>query len=452
MTRYLLILALLARLLVGILAVRGSFLLGEGRMQAALAGRMMEGKGFSIPSSMLNPDIPPERSNPLIERTFRFYREVDGFYGVMRPERPTTFLVPGYAVFLCGVYSVFGVGNHLAVRLVQLLMGMATVALGLALARRFLTGRRYALAGVFIALDPFELYYEAIPATQALFSLLFVGGLLLSLRLINRPGPKVGLAAGLVWACAFYVRPAALPVFLWTIPVALAARRLSRASIAGCAIAVAAFFAAMAPWMARNARVSGEPRLLPTQGGVNLWEAVGRPLTGHFRDEALGARTLYGPTREYWMERVRDRELAEFPDFRNEPEWVRDSVLYSRLSRFVARNPVYYLHTMALRFAELFKPFPLNAFSPLYILAGLAGFFWVLLFAGGGSILAALRGGAEGIFLATTVWGYSLMHLLTVSGTPHRVAIDFPLIVLATMGLAHSWKRLRLARAGSAAT
>lgn len=431
--------------------MRGTFLLGEGRMQSALAQHMMEGEGFSLPGEMLHPDIPPERSNPLLERTFEFYRRVDGFYGVMRPERPTTFLVPGYPVFLCGVYAVFGVGSHLAVRLVQLLLGMLTVALGLGLARRFLSGRRYALAGLFIALDPFELYYEAIPATQALFSLLFVGGLLLSLRLIDRPRWTAGLACGLVWAAAFYVRPAALPVFLWTVPVVLVSARLSRRAVVGSLLALAGFFAAMAPWMVRNARITGEARLLPTQGGVQLWEAAGRPLTDHFRDETQGARTLYGPTREYWMGRVDSPELVEFPEFRDESEWERDSVLYSRMSRFVARNPLYYLHTMVLRFAELFKPFPLNAFSPVYILAGLAGFFWVLLFAGAGSLIAAFRRGVGGFYLATSVWGYSLMHLITISGTPHRVAMDFPLIVLATIGLAHSWRRLRAARQGGPA-
>lgn len=443
LTLLLLLLALLARLFVGLLAVRGTFLIGEGRMQAALAERMMEGEGFSIPREMLHPDIPPERSNPLLERTFEFYRRVDGFYGAMRPERPTTFLVPGYAVFLCGIYSVFGIGNHLAVRLVQLLLGMVTVALGLALARRFLSRWRYALAGLFIALNPFELYYEAIPATQALFSLLFVGGLVLSIRLIDGPGWKTGLACGLSWAAAFYVRPAALPVFLWTVPVVLVAGRFSRRAVLGALLALVGFFAAMAPWMVRNDRVSGKALLLPTQGGVNLWEAVGRPLTDHFRDETRGARTLYGPTREYWMGRVDSPELAEFPEFRDETELERDSVLYSRLSRFVSRNPVYYLHTMVLRFAELFKPFPLNAFSPIYILAGLASFFWVLVFAGGGSLIAAFRRGPAGLYLATSVWGYSLMHLITISGTPHRVAIDFPLIVLATIGLGHVWRRLR---------
>ncbi len=448
LTRILLLIALLARLFVGFLATRGTFLVGEGRMQAALATRLMEGEGFSIPGEMLYPDVPPERSNPMLERTFRFYREVDGFYGVLRPERPTTFLVPGYAVFLCGVYSLFGAGSHLAVRLVQLLLGMITVALGLALARRFLARRTYAIAGLFIALDPFELYYEAIPATQALFSLLFVGGILLSLRLIERPGWKAGLAAGLVWAAAFYVRPAALPVFLWTVPVALAAGRLSKRSIAGSILAVGVFFAAMVPWMARNRRVSGRAILLPTQGGVNFWEAVGRPLTDHFRGETRGAMTLYGPTRDYWMNRVESRELAEFPAFRQETEWYRDSVLFSRMRRFVARNPLYYVHTMILRFAEFFKPFPLNAFSPLYILAGLAAFFWVLIFMGAGSLLAAARHGPGGFYLATSVWGYVLMHLITISGTPHRVAVDYPLIVLAALGLAHAWRRLRTGRGG----
>jgi len=53
---------------------------------------------------------------------------------------------------------------------------------------------------------------------------------------------------------------------------------------------------------------------------------------------------------------------------------------------------------------------------------------------------------AVGIFLIGGVWGYVLMHLITAGGTPHRVAIDFPLIVIATIGLKTAVLRFRAGR------
>ena len=64
-----------------------------------------------------------------------------------------------------------------------------------------------------------------------------------------------------------------------------------------------------------------------------------------------------------------------------------------------------------------------------------------------GSLLIAGREGAAGIFLAGGIWGYTLMHLLTSGGIPHRVAIDFPLIVVAAVGLRTAYCRWSAGRA-----
>jgi hypothetical protein len=467
--RKVLFLALAVRLLAFAAATQGVFVIGEGRMQAELASNLLHGRGLMIGREMLTPEL-NSNARETSAATFEFFRRVDGFYGAMRPEQPTMFLVPGHPVFVAGVFAIFGDRNYLAVRGIQLLLGLGTVLLGWLIAKRFLEGGWLALAGIFFALDPFEIYYEAVPATQALFSLTLLLAIHLSLDLMGRLSAKGPLPArmaalcGVSWAAAFYVRPAALPLMAWMllllpfsawlsrregirgIPSPGRSRSFSGRGLAAAMLVGGTFMLLLLPWGIRNMGICGEFRIMPAQGGVNLWEYNGRIFTSHFDGEAEGAMLLYGDLRESEMTGLNSPELAEFPEFRDEPEWVRDEILYRRNLTFMLRNPVLTLRLISIRFIEFFKPFPLNDFSPAYTVAGLLAFFWVLLFLWGGAWVAATRQGAAGFYLATAAAGYALMHLLTASGTPHRVAMDFPMAILAILGLRHWARRISLGR------
>ncbi len=471
LTGRILLLALVARILVFGAASQGVFLIGEGRTQSNLAENLLSGNGFMLSGSMLYPER-EAHANPMFQKTFEFYRRVDAYYGGLRPDRPTTFLVPGYAVFMASIYSIFGLGNFLAVRGIQLFLGLFTVLIGMRIARRFLSGKFLALAGIFMALDPFELYYEAVPATQALFSLIFLISVLLSLKLLEEshsPRSMVLIAAvtGFAWACSFYVRPVSLPLMIWMIlllPFApkirqiLSGRRRAENStfrtqvfsLKGFSygmVVLGVFMLFMLPWGLRNREICGSFRIMPTQGGVNLWEYNGRIFTDHFVNEVEGAKLLYGDIRREYINKLNSPELAEFPEFRDESEWERDRILFERNTTFMLRNPVLTLRLISMRFIEFFKPFPLNSFSVLYTLAGLLSFFWILFFLWGGAARCCFSKGAGGFYITTGVAGYVLMHLLTASGTPHRVAIDYPMAILALVGVQYSLERYQSWRA-----
>jgi hypothetical protein len=418
------------------LAASGFFLVGEGQVQANLAENIAAGRGFMLSESMFHD------SDPRRDARLEFFRETGGFYGVLLPEQPTAFMVPGYALFEAFIFSVTSPGNLLAVIGVQFVLGLLTVFAGLRIASRFLHGWWYTAAGVFMALDPFELYYQAIPATQALFSLLFVTGLLLSLRFLEKPSVSNGIPAGLLWGITYMVRPAALPMLVWLAVVTLLAWKLSRKLVPGVLVMLAVFAAVLAPWVIRNRNTMGRYQLLPLQGGVQMWEYNGRIFTDAFLDEAEGAKLLYDPVRETWISRLNNRQLAEFPVFTDETEFQRDSVLYSRQSRFIKSNPGLFLHLSACRFVEFFKPFPLNHFSPVHTLLGLLSFFWVGIFFFTG-VLMMLRMGWSGVFMAGVTAGYILMHLLTASGTPHRVALDIPLAIASLIAVEFTFRRFK---------
>ena len=437
----LLLLACFVRVPVFVLASRGFFIVGEGRVQLDLAGNILSGRGFQLSPSMLYPDR--DASSEARDYQMAFYRRVDGLYGALRPGRPTTFLVPGNALFFAGLMALFGPSNITAILGVQLALGILTVYFGIRTASRFLSGRWLTAAGALMALDPFELYYEAIPATQALFSLLFMAGLLASLRMFEKASFTRALLAGLSWGVAFMVRPAALPFAVLAAVVATVAGRFSRASILRALFLLLCFFMVLLPWGLRNLNVADRFTVMPTQGGVQLWEFNGRIFSENFRHEQRGAEMLYQPVRERWLGRLSNPELAEFPPFTDESEAYRDSVLYHRQTLFIRRNPVMFLELVSLRFMEFFKPFPLNDFSAIHTLAGLLFFFWVTVLMVPGGLLVMRKADPAGIFIALGSAGYSLMHLLVASGTPHRVAIDFPLVILALSALRVFWLRRR---------
>lgn len=438
-TLLILLLAGLVRVPVFLLASRGFFLIGEGRVQMNLAENLLSGRGFQLSPSMLHPD--GGATSDARDFQMAFYRRVDGFYGVLRPGTPTTFLVPGNALFFAGIMALFGVSNVTAILGVQLALGLLTVYLGTRIASRFLTGKWLAAAGILMAIDPFELYYEAIPATQALFSLVFMGGLLLSLRLLEKPSIYRGAASGLGWGVAFLVRPAALPMGALALVLLLFTQRFSRRSIAAGAGLALCFLLSVTPWGLRNKDVTGRFMIMPTQGGLQLWEFNGRVFSENFRHELRGASLLYEPIRERWLGRLANPELAEFPDFSHESEAHRDSVLYHRQMLFIRSNPLVFAELVSLRFMEFFKPFPLNDFSVFHTVAGLLFFFWITVFMVPGGILIMRKLSPEGTLVSLGTLGFVGMHLLVASGTPHRVAVDFPLIVISLYALRVLWLR-----------
>lgn len=446
----LLALALAARAGAFLLAAGGGLLTGEGRVYSNLAENLLEGRGYVLSAGMLSPqELASGTAGVMQARTFEFYRRVDGFYGVLRPERPTLFIPPGYPVLMAAGYALFGAGNLLAVRGVQLLAGMATVMLGFALARRHLRDPESWLVCLFIALDPFEIYFEAIPATQAVFGLLSTAALVLATRALDGGRVLHAALASAVWGLAYLVRPAAMPMMgVFLLCIMLVRRRPFSARFAAAGAGVLSFMLVLAPWILYAHSVSGQWRITPTQGGVNLWESNGRIFSSHFESENQGAMSLYGPLRDDLAGSLRKPWLTEFPEFRDEPEWVRDSILYDRTAEFLAANPALLPRLSLLRFAEFFKPFPFNDFPLHYMLAGLATFGLVLVFAGAGLVRFLRSRDPSAAMIALSVAVYSLAHLAAISGTPHRVGIDCPLAVLAGSGLSllasrtGLWRRL----------
>jgi hypothetical protein len=197
------------------------------------------------------------------------------------PYVPSLIRLPGYPLFLAGIYSVFGHGDNTAVRIVQALLDTASCVL-ISLVAYFWEPdekrkRRTSIAALALAaVCPFTTIYVATILTETLTIFLMVAMCLtatLALR-ATRPGKAFWLwvATGLISGIAVLFRPDS-GLFALAIGITLVASllgragdvkldtkrkellyRSARASYLGAVFSLA-FCVVLVPWTVRNYRV-----------------------------------------------------------------------------------------------------------------------------------------------------------------------------------------------------
>ncbi len=185
------------------------------------------------------------------------------------PNQPTAYWPVGAPAIYGLLFWMFG-QSYAAVMVLQVIVGVAVVALAIALARKWF-GETVAVAtGWILACWPLLIQYTTILASE-LFFLLFV---LLAFWLASVPGRTWlarGLASGVALAVASYIRPTAL-VMAPLLFLEESTRRNDRArAMLGCIIAVLAMAVCILPWAVRNWFVFDKVVLVSTNGGTNLW-------------------------------------------------------------------------------------------------------------------------------------------------------------------------------------
>jgi len=180
--------------------------------------------------------------------------------------------LPAYLFAL--LYRIFG-PHHLAVRIMNLLLGTLS-CLVIYLAGKEMFDRRTGLfsAGIAALYAPLILY-STVPMKTALSVLLFLTCIWLSLLAIRKASWAYALIAGITAAAALNVRPnymilipaTVLVLGIWGHRLGHSRRRICL-NIAAYLIAV---IVAVVPVVCRNYRAAGEPVLLTSQMGFNLY-------------------------------------------------------------------------------------------------------------------------------------------------------------------------------------
>lgn len=188
---------------------------------------------------------------------------------------PEVLRTPGYPALVGLVYLVFGVGNHMAVAIVQAFVFAAICWLVFALVRRVANERTAIVAAAMTALFSPLAYFSALIVTELLTALVATAAMLVCLRSVQGGKLRDFAIAGALFSATTLVRPAffLLPFFLvMAVPILVRSQRTTPMLKGWATLAVAAVVV-MAPWFAYNYAYFGQFTLSPAGGiGRGLWE------------------------------------------------------------------------------------------------------------------------------------------------------------------------------------
>lgn len=381
---------------------------------------------------------------------------------------------PGYPFFLAGVYLLTG-SSYLGARIVQMLLGLASALLAFLLGRRLFGEAAGLLAAAFLSFYWIFPYYEGElhAPVVAVFLVLALANLLHLWALSRRA--RVALAAGLCLGAFVLVRPNALLV----VPVALAwvawvARRHGARALPAAAALLAGTVALVAPVTLRNALVTGDPVLVSSNAGINLYlahnpqaDGVSSRLPEITRLSGRSGWTCFDyPEIARGVERIAGRPM--------DPSGVSDYFARRALA-FIRADPLRALRWAFGRAVLFWGPAEVSndevvaydrAYSP--VLSHLPGGFSLVLTLAllGGALLVAEarvagRAGAESrlapadievaVLLGAFVVTYFLSLLPTIVAARYRVPLLPPLLLFGAYGAARvgGWvRRQELRRAG----
>ncbi|HTV48049.1 MAG TPA: glycosyltransferase family 39 protein [Phycisphaerae bacterium] len=340
--------------------------------------------------------------------------------------------IPGYPIFLAGIYFLFG--NHqLAPLLVQALCGGATVVVVCYLGRKIspVVGLT---AGLLTALDPLSIGFSAALLSEVPFALVLAAGALLAVKIIEKPAsPGLWAALGVLWTLGTYLRAeAVLCIFSLTAWIVLTASKLAGdfKRLVGPILAILVVFAGLMPWWVRNYQLFHEDFFrLTTLEGISLYEAVYPDATG-------------GPKQS-------DITLPTYMLGMNESQ--RDLAFKQMAIQQIRDNPARIMKLAIIKMARTWSPWlnseeysspRLNAvltiwYSCLYALA-LAGIVGFLAKIGRykQSKTGALTTGLFGVLVINILY-FTLMHALFIGSVRYRVPLMPEVTVLAAMGFGY---------------
>jgi 4-amino-4-deoxy-L-arabinose transferase-like glycosyltransferase len=211
-----------------------------------------------------------KRLGTVLAETGEFTRYPD--YRVFVPEVIRT---PGYPAFVALIYKGFGVGNDVAVTVVQAFVFAALCVLVYHIGRRA-AGERVAItAAALTALFSPLPHFAALVLTEFWTTFVATGAMLVMLRAVQQQRLRDYVVAGVLLSATTLVRPAfvLLPFFLaGAMPLLIRSQR-TRTALTGWGALVLAAGVALLPWFTYNYVNLGQFTLSPAGGiGRGLWE------------------------------------------------------------------------------------------------------------------------------------------------------------------------------------
>ena len=178
---------------------------------------------------------------------------------------------PLYPAVVAGVYACCGLENYQAVRVLQAILALATVALLYLLGSEIYDRRIGAWAAGFYCFYPSMLGQASLLLSETLFTFWLTLGCLAVVRFFHRQaigylvlgGVVIGLGA--LTRSVLWLSPPLLAVY-----VVLVAKTGFKRRLAGAGLMLVAFAATIAPWSIRNTRLQKTLVIIDVMGGRNF--------------------------------------------------------------------------------------------------------------------------------------------------------------------------------------
>jgi 4-amino-4-deoxy-L-arabinose transferase-like glycosyltransferase len=422
-----------------------------------MAENIATGHGLSVSSKVVGmpENISDSLRAVLMTRPERMRDErLGALWGVILPDKPTAFFEPFYPFFVGGIRWIFGPtsGTHLGsetipfgpkitiVRLFQSLFDALVIPILFYLGSALFTPVVGGLAGLIYCFYPYSIVFVTNIVTQNTYLFLQAVMVFFFVRTMKNQNWFNYLALGLTAGLTLLTR-ISLITFIPFIIICLYLPLRRNLKWGRLAVSLAIMVAAVIPWLIRNNAVFGEPLLLPTKGGRNLWEYNNQIFTPEkMEGRFTGVDALYQRFAKANYDQLKAKELIAFPEFTTETEPERDRILNERVQGFIKANPVVYAKLCGLRLYQLFRVIPRHLGGPLATLAALLSFGWILPACLLGLALSLKGPWQERSVLYGLIFYTVATSTLTASGIPHRLPTDPYLIMLAAFCVVYVFK------------
>lgn len=317
---------------------------------------------------------------------------------------PTAYWAVGTSAIAAFTYLL--TDSFAGIVILNLIAGAMIMVLTYQLAARWFDQTIATLALAFVAFWPNLIFFTTILSSELFFIAMTLAGLFFWQRPVGNQAINL-LLAGLIWGLTCYIRPVILlvPVTLFLADLPKGPRRIARTALEAWVTVILILLVAL-PWTMRNNRIFGEPVVISTNFGPNLWMGNNPESNGGYMD------------------------LPDAIDGMSEVE--RSDYLKAEAARFVREDPGAALRLLGVKLVRLNIRETIGVAwneKPLMALVGdrgvlvaklIATTYWHVVFIGAlaGIAIMARRNGVVTAFFNPPValWGYfTTLHVVVVA-------------------------------------
>lgn len=327
------------------------------------------------------------------------------------PGNPTMYRAPGYPFFIALIYSLFGVKNYLAVRIIQALLGTLLCLITYFIAEKIFDERVGKWAAVISIFYSFFIYYCGALLSELLFTLLLAITILFLIKVHEAFKIKYGILSGILLGFSALTRPiiAFFPIllFFWMLSI-----RVSSKKTLGLFIIMILFMLLIiSPWTVRNYLICHDFIPLGAEGGQTLYMGNNPLATG-------------------------GGDMQHLPEFDKLPEAARDRAYYKKGLGFIRQNPARFFRLSLNKFIRFWRLYPhrIHSIESKHQIISLLSYgilfpFFLL------GLLLGWKKNRKALLLYLLLIYFTIMHMIFVAQIRFRLPIEPYIIIFGALGI-----------------